>query len=330
MNRWSLTTSYAWSRFEGNFDLDILSATGALFNTSSGIQDSPGRFVEDRFRYGPLSQDRPHVFKLFATYEPPVIPNLTVGGYLRAQSGTPWAARGIDWDNAVSRFLEPAGTNRSRSLDECRSSRRIPPASERPRRAQVRGTGAEPVRAAHHAECGTTAVPGRPDSSGSLGIRRVRDRLCMCDGYLLRRPDDDAAEFTFRERKRLGARRAGSSSRFRPISNLRSSALLGLPNSPAASSCRAISPEQPVTRALLRTPDSVGALPAPVILHRLFAPTVRTLTARLSRIAASVGFSFAASSKSRTAPSKSPCKARIRPSCFRGSDAPGSARAASA
>ncbi len=112
MNRWSLTTSYAWSRFEGNFDLDILSTTGALFNTSSGIQDSPGRFVEDRFRYGPLSQDRPHVFKLFATYEPPVVPNLTVGGYLRAQSGTPWAARGIDWDNAVSRFLEPAGTNR--------------------------------------------------------------------------------------------------------------------------------------------------------------------------------------------------------------------------
>lgn len=113
MNNWSMTTSYAWSRFEGNFDIDLLSATGASFNTSSGIQDGPGRFVEDRFRYGPLTQDRPHVFKLFATYEPPMVKNLTMGGYLRTQSGSPWAARGIDWDGAINRYLEPAGTHRN-------------------------------------------------------------------------------------------------------------------------------------------------------------------------------------------------------------------------
>ena len=115
LNNWSMTTSYAWSEFEGNFDIDLLSATAASFNTSSGIQDGPGRFVEDRFRYGPLTQDRPHVFKLFATYKPPVIKNLTLGGYLRSQSGTPWAARGLDWDGGVgvNRFLEPAGTHRN-------------------------------------------------------------------------------------------------------------------------------------------------------------------------------------------------------------------------
>ena len=107
---WATTMSYSWSRLEGNFDLDY--AAGAIFNTSSAIQDGPGEFVQDRYRYGPLSQDRPHVFKLFASYVPPVLPNLTVGGYLRAQSGTPWAARGIDWDNGVRRYLEPAGTNR--------------------------------------------------------------------------------------------------------------------------------------------------------------------------------------------------------------------------
>ena len=131
-----------------------------VFNTSSGIQDAPGRFVEDRFRYGPLSQDRPHVFKLFATYEPPVVPNLTVGGYLRAQSGTPWAARGIDWDNAVSRFLEPAGTNRVEAWTnvDLLGAYRLPLGGRAG--TQVRGTGAEPVRAAHHAECGTAAVPG--------------------------------------------------------------------------------------------------------------------------------------------------------------------------
>ena len=115
LNNWSMTTSYAWSEFEGNFDIDLLSATAASFNTSSGIQDGPGRFVEDRFRYGPLTQDRPHVFKLFATYEPPMIKNLTLGGYLRSQSGAPWAARGLDWDGGVgvNRFLEQAGTHRN-------------------------------------------------------------------------------------------------------------------------------------------------------------------------------------------------------------------------
>lgn len=107
---WAMTASYSWSRLEGNFDLDY--SGGAVFNTSSAIQDGPGEFVQDRFRYGPLSQDRPHVFKLFASYVPPVLPNLTVGGYLRAQSGTPWAARGIDWDNGIRRYLEAAGTNR--------------------------------------------------------------------------------------------------------------------------------------------------------------------------------------------------------------------------
>jgi hypothetical protein len=113
LNNWSLTASYAWSRLEGNFDLDY--ASGAVFNTSSAIQDGPGEFVQDRYRYGPLSQDRPHVFKLFASYAPPMVRNLTLGGYLRAQSGTPWAARGIDWDNGLRRYLEPAGTNRNES-----------------------------------------------------------------------------------------------------------------------------------------------------------------------------------------------------------------------
>ena len=111
MNHWSLTTSYAWSRLEGNFDLDY--AGSAVFNTSSAIQDGPGEFVEDRFRYGPLREDRPHVFKLFATWEPPMLRNLTLGGYLRAQSGTPWAAKGLTWDNAVRCFLEPAGSHRN-------------------------------------------------------------------------------------------------------------------------------------------------------------------------------------------------------------------------
>jgi len=108
-NRWSMTVSYSWSRLEGNFDLDY--ATVAVFNTSSAIQDGPGEFVQDRFRDGPLGQDRPHVFKLFGSYMP--MDQLTLGGYVRAQSGTPWSARGRDWDNGFRRYLEPAGANRN-------------------------------------------------------------------------------------------------------------------------------------------------------------------------------------------------------------------------
>ena len=72
-DKWSLTASYALTRLWGNFDLDY--AASAVFNTSSILQDGPGVFVEDRFREGPLSQDRTHVLKIFATYVP--MPSLT-------------------------------------------------------------------------------------------------------------------------------------------------------------------------------------------------------------------------------------------------------------
>jgi outer membrane receptor for ferric coprogen and ferric-rhodotorulic acid len=108
-DRWSLNASYAYSRLSGNFDLDY--AAGAVFNTSSILQDGPGVFVEDRFRSGPLSQDRTHVLKVFASYLP--IERLTIGGYLRSQSGQPCEARGPDWYNGYRRYLEPAGTNRN-------------------------------------------------------------------------------------------------------------------------------------------------------------------------------------------------------------------------
>jgi hypothetical protein len=113
-NHWSMTASYSWSRLEGNFDLDYSALTGvaaAVFNTSSAIQDGPGEFVQDPLRRGPLSQDRPHVIKLFGSYE--AMARLTLGGYLRAQSGTPWAARGRDWDNGFRRYLEAAGSHRN-------------------------------------------------------------------------------------------------------------------------------------------------------------------------------------------------------------------------
>jgi hypothetical protein len=108
-NRWTSDVSYTWSRFEGNFDLDAF--TVAAFNTSSFIQDGPGTNVEDPFRYGPLSEDRPHIFKAFGSYA--ATSRLTASGYLRVQSGTPWAARARDSQGGVLRYLEPAGSHRN-------------------------------------------------------------------------------------------------------------------------------------------------------------------------------------------------------------------------
>ena len=106
--RWMGNLNYTWSRFEGNFDLDY--ATVAIFNTSSFIQDAPGAYVEDPNRFGPLFEDRPHILKLFTSYE--VTSRIRAAGYLRVQAGTPWAARARDF-NVVLNYLEPAGSHRN-------------------------------------------------------------------------------------------------------------------------------------------------------------------------------------------------------------------------
>jgi hypothetical protein len=107
--RWQGNVSYTWSRFEGNYDLDY--ATAGVFNTSSIIQDGPGTDVQDPNRFGPLFEDRPHVFKVFGTVA--ATSRLTASGYLRVQSGSPWAARGRDVPGSTLNYLEPAGSHRN-------------------------------------------------------------------------------------------------------------------------------------------------------------------------------------------------------------------------
>ena len=112
-NRWSANVSYAWSRLYGNYDQDY--ASGAVFNTSSLINDGPGTFTADKNREGVLSQDRTHVFKVLATYMPPWLENFSVGTYIRTQSGTPWQAMGLSRGSGLTyiNYLEPAGTSRN-------------------------------------------------------------------------------------------------------------------------------------------------------------------------------------------------------------------------
>jgi hypothetical protein len=107
-SRWAADVSYTYSRLDGNFDLDYSGID--VFNTSSIIEDAPGINSAEPNRYGQLSQDRPHIFKAFGSYDTPI--GITLGGYFRLQSGAAWEARGQDGNGSYYRYLEPAGSRR--------------------------------------------------------------------------------------------------------------------------------------------------------------------------------------------------------------------------
>ena len=176
--------SYTWSRFEGNFDLDY--STVAVFNTSSFIQDGPGTNVEDPNRFGPLFEDRPHVFKVFTSYA--VTSQGDAAGYLRVQSGTPWAARGRDWAGAVLNYLEPAGSHRNPTWTNLDLMARYRLPLNASASVIARGAIAERVRQPDAALHRRAAVPRSADAADAAVLRPV-----------------PAAEPVLRDRQRLRA-----------------------------------------------------------------------------------------------------------------------------
>ncbi len=83
------------------------------YNNSSLSRTSRASIPNDpaSLRSGLLGQDRPHIFKLLASYDLPF--GFTLGGFLRVQSGTPWQAQGnTPSEYAAGRYLEPAGSRR--------------------------------------------------------------------------------------------------------------------------------------------------------------------------------------------------------------------------
>jgi hypothetical protein len=107
-DRWYADANITFSKLSGNFDEDY--SLGGIFNTSSFLEDEPGWYTTDPNRTGRLGQDRPIIFKLMGTYDLPF--GVTVGGFLRVQSGTPWEARGATPSTSGGRYLEPAGSHR--------------------------------------------------------------------------------------------------------------------------------------------------------------------------------------------------------------------------
>ncbi len=119
--------SYTWSRFEGNYDLDY--SLGSVFNTSSFIQDGPGTNVEDPNRFGPLFEDRPHVFKVFTSYAADQ-PADRVRLPARAERDAVGGARPRLGGRGAE--LSRAGRQPPQSdVGEPRSDGRVPPAAQR-------------------------------------------------------------------------------------------------------------------------------------------------------------------------------------------------------
>jgi hypothetical protein len=106
-NGWYADANITFSKLYGNWDEDY---DIGLFNTSSFLEDEPGWNSAEANRYGRLRQDRPVIAKLMGSYDFNF--GLTMGAFLRVQSGTPWEARGATPSTTSGRYLEPAGTNR--------------------------------------------------------------------------------------------------------------------------------------------------------------------------------------------------------------------------
>ena len=117
--RTSLRGSYTFSHYYGNFDQDNTTATNDMntFIGSSLIADAAGRQLWNN-RYGRLRGDRPHLLKVYGTYDLPW--NATVGAFGLYQSGQPWEAWSykpyVHLTSSTSdsgRYAEPAGRRRT-------------------------------------------------------------------------------------------------------------------------------------------------------------------------------------------------------------------------
>lgn len=114
-----LRGSYTWSQYYGNFDQDNTTTVNdaASFIGSSFIADGAGRQIWDN-RYGFLRGDRPHLLKLYGSYQLPW--NASAGAFALYQSGQPWETWSYEpyahltrSTDDTSRYAEPAGRHRT-------------------------------------------------------------------------------------------------------------------------------------------------------------------------------------------------------------------------
>jgi hypothetical protein len=117
----TVSGSYTWSHYYGNFDQDNSSFSNAndaaIFIGSSNIGDGAGRQLWD-FKYGDLRGDRRNVAKVNAAYNLPW--RATVGAFGLYQSGQPYQLESFlpytlltTSTSDTNRYAEPAGRRKS-------------------------------------------------------------------------------------------------------------------------------------------------------------------------------------------------------------------------
>jgi hypothetical protein len=125
-NNLSVTGSYTWSHYYGNYDQDNTSPNSTndanRFIGSSNIADAAGRNVWN-YKYGDLRGDRRNVVKMFGTYALPW--KATTGAFFVYQSGQPYQIESyLPYTNITTstsdtnRFAEPAGRRRTPSYNQ--------------------------------------------------------------------------------------------------------------------------------------------------------------------------------------------------------------------
>ena len=115
-DKMSVTGSYTWSHYYGNFDNDNTSSGGSDFNSfigSSGFGDGAGRMMWNN-QDGNLRGDRRHMLKIYGYYR--FDWNGSAGAYFVYQSGQPWTKwQDTPWADEIAAYRAATGRTTSTS-----------------------------------------------------------------------------------------------------------------------------------------------------------------------------------------------------------------------
>jgi hypothetical protein len=117
-NNWMVAASYTWSKTEGNCPYGDNGVCGANYGELLDFTNEDGIPWSHYNRYGPLFQDRPHVFKVRGAYNWQIGKghSINIGGMAYYNSGPVW----VPWRSltdpvsgaVVTVFDEPRGSRR--------------------------------------------------------------------------------------------------------------------------------------------------------------------------------------------------------------------------
>jgi hypothetical protein len=122
---WMIAASYDLSETEGNCQYDDNGGCAANYGELDIWTNANGTPISEINRWGPLREDRPHMFKLRGAYRYDITAkqSLNAGAFFYIHSGYPWnrveeqtipdALDPLNTNQSVTVFLEPQGSRRT-------------------------------------------------------------------------------------------------------------------------------------------------------------------------------------------------------------------------